>query len=108
MTLGQMIARYEELGETMVEHPGEAMSARAVYAHVGFDPAGGRGRIPATQAAELARAVIGQVFFGYKGGDFEMHEGCPVWIAAYGSSGDPLVGINDDGDLLIGGEGRLW
>lgn len=109
MTLGDMIARYEALGDVVVESPGVAMSARAVYAHVGFDwTAAKPKRIPARKAAALCRAVIGQTFYGYKGGDFTMSEWSPVWIAQYGHSGSPLIAISDEGDLICGGEGRMW
>ncbi len=107
MTLGDMIARYEAMPlGTLVEDPGEAMSARAVYAHVGFAPCGGR--IFAREAAEKCRSVIGKTFTGYKGGDFTMSESSPVWIAQYGISGDPLLDIDGSGELIVGGEGRMW
>lgn len=109
MTLGAMIARYDELGDYLVENPGEAMSARAVYAHVGFDAFGADPpRIPAHEAAAICRAVIGETFQGYKGGDFTMDERSPVWIAKYGDSGYPLLTIDDHGELVVGGEGRMW
>lgn len=112
MTLGQMISRYEELGETMVENPGKAMSARAVYAHVGFDYTWREddepGEITGTQAAQKARDVVGKTFEGYKGGNFMMDERCPVWIAQWGTSGWPLLAIDDNGRLIIGGEGRFY
>ena len=37
---------------------------------------------------------MGQVFEGYKGGDFMMGALTPLWVAAYGNCGNKLLAIN--------------
>jgi len=42
---------------------------------------------------------MGQVFNGYKGGDFVMGALTPVWIASYGRLGRKIIALSDDGKL---------
>lgn len=32
----------------------------------------------------------------------------PKQIAEYGTTGDPLLDIDESGELIVGGEGRKW
>jgi hypothetical protein len=49
----------------------------------------------------MCRAAIGEVFEGYKGGDFQMGRNTPVWLASYGCSGEKIMAIRDDGALEL-------
>lgn len=40
-----------------------------------------------------ARDALGEIFEGYKGGDFPMHKGSILWVACYGDCGEKLVGV---------------
>lgn len=40
-----------------------------------------------------ARGAMGEVFTGYKGGEFPMHRDSLLWVACYGSCGDMLTGV---------------
>jgi hypothetical protein len=49
-----------------------------------------------------ARSALGEVFQGYKGGDFPMHKGSLLWVAEYGTSGgNMLVGVRQEADRVV-------
>lgn len=40
------------------------------------------------------KKAIGKTFYGYKGGEFEMHEGTVVWLSNYGkTSNRQIIGV---------------
>jgi len=57
--------------------------------------------VPTDKADELLahlKSAIGQVFYGYKGGEYVMDERTPVWVDNYGEcSGTAVTGIQDCG-----------
>lgn len=80
--------------------PGTFMSYRGYYEDLAFD-AGGE---PCTVGEFLARAkaAMGQVFEGYKGGDFPMHAQSLLWFSGWGScSGMAPTGVRDDADRVV-------
>ncbi len=95
MTLGQLIAALEALpaGE-MIADLGRPHSYRGYYSDLAFE------RTPASRSAGevLAdcKSVLGEVLQGYKGGDYPMHKGVPVWVAAYGECGRKLMSIHPE------------
>lgn len=50
---------------------------------------------------DRARAAVGEMFEGYKGGEYWMTKNTLLWVAGWGSCGDKLVGVNADGDKVI-------
>jgi hypothetical protein len=53
-------------------------------------------------AAELlaeCEAAMGQVFTGYKGGDYVMGALTPLWVATYGCCGQKLMAVHAGGEL---------
>jgi hypothetical protein len=98
MTLGKLIDRLASLPpETMVDltHP---HSYRGYYMDLAFECA--TVKITATDALILCRSAMGEVFTGYKGGEYQMGRNTPVWQATYGSSGGKrIMGIREDGTL---------
>jgi hypothetical protein len=48
-----------------------------------------------------ARAALGEVFQGYKGGDFPMHKKSLLWVACYGSCGTKLTGVTLEGGHVV-------
>jgi hypothetical protein len=96
MTLGEMIETLEKMPkETKIEGLGELQSYRGYYADLSFEPE----TVEKTASELLAecRAAMGQVFEGYKGGDFVMGALTPLWHAEYGCTGKKIVGISEDG-----------
>lgn len=41
-----------------------------------------------------ARAAVGEMFEGYKGGEYWMTKNTILWVAGYGCCGDKLVAVN--------------
>lgn len=81
-----------------------ACSYRGYYNHLALNPAT-QSRYLSSQALlqRLRTAVNGEVFVGYKGGDYLMTKDTPVWVADYGCLGVPVIGIlhRDDRAILI-------
>ena len=50
--------------------------------------------------AELSES-LGKPFEGYKGGDYVMAIGTPLWVASYGCTGPAIMGARIDGEKLI-------
>ena len=49
-----------------------------------------------------ARAALGEVFEGYKGGDFPMHKNSILWIAYYGSSGGLIpTAVREESERVV-------
>ena len=94
MTLGDLIAALEAMDPlSMVANLGNAHSYRGYYRDLAFE------RIEAVREAgdllEECLSAMGQVFHGYKGGNYKMDAQTPVWVADYGYSGYRLVGIGE-------------
>lgn len=97
MTLGAMIERLESLPSDLLIGLGEPHSYRGYYSDLAFEAV-----TPAPAANLLADCMdaMGKSFTGYKGGDYYMHAGVPVWVSEYGSCGVKLMAINDDGSIV--------
>lgn len=96
MTLGEIITILEKLPEDKeIEGIGNLSSYRGYYCDLAFPLIGGKTKV--SDALEMCRAAMGQVFTGYKGGDFVMGALTPLWLADYGCSGKKIVAIKDDG-----------
>ena len=90
MTLGKLIEALEAMPpDYEVANLVEAHSYRGYYSDIAFE------RRPGTRrAADLLAecvAAMGQVFVGYKGGDYVMGALTPVWVSSYGCCGDKLI-----------------
>lgn len=99
MTLGKLIERLESLPpETMIEGIREPHSYRGYYSDLAFELGD---KVTAAKALETCRACMGEVFEGYKGGDFQMGRNTPVWLASYGVCGLKIMAIHDGGTLEL-------
>lgn len=99
MTLGKLIDRLAELPPETVVDLDEPHSYRGYYSDLAFQ----RNATPvsAATALEMCRKCMGEVFQGYKGGDFQMGRNTPVWVANYGCCGKKITGVRDDGTLEL-------
>lgn len=98
MTLGKLIARLEEMpADTLIDGMCDEHSYRGYYSDLAFELCGTK--VKASDLLATCRNAMGQVFEGYKGGDFVMGALTPVWIAPYGCCGKKLMAIRDDGSL---------
>jgi hypothetical protein len=101
MTLGKLIDRLKEMDPYAVIQTGltNPHSYRGYYSDLAFEQGP-----PSTTVAyvlALCQSAMGEVFTGYKGGDFQMGRNTPVWVANYGSCGMKLMTVNDDGSLML-------
>lgn len=100
MTLGKLIAVLENMpADSEVVNLAGAHSYRGYYTDLAFEHEEGTRR-----AAELlaeCKGAMGQVFEGYKGGDFVMGALTPVWVASYGYCGQKLMALNPDGTIEV-------
>lgn len=96
MTLGALIERLEALPKETRVNLGEPHSYRGYYSDLALEPVD---ESTARDLLQECRDAMGQKFEGYKGGDFYMHAGVPVWVAFEGSCGQKLNDVFDDGSL---------
>lgn len=101
LTLGGLIIRLTELPKDMMmqalSHP---HSYRGYYSDLAFEPTKASDLRKVSDQLTECKQIVGKVFEGYKGGDFTMGHGTPVWIASYGTTGERLMSITDDGLLI--------
>lgn len=74
-------------------------SYRGYYEDLALEP----DPVPKTVADVLAQArgALGQIYEGYKGGDFPMHRNTLMWVAGWGNCGDKLIGVTLEARRVI-------
>ena len=99
LTLGALIAALEAMPEgSQVANLIGPHSYRGYYCDLYFER--GEGTRPAAELLASCRGAMGQVFTGYKGGDFVMGALTPLWISTYGhSSGTKLLAVRAGGEV---------
>lgn len=98
MTLGKLIAALEAMPEgAEVANINSAHSYRGYYSDLAFER--DEGTRPATDLLAECKAAMGQVFCGYKGGNYVMGALTPLWIATYGCCGQKLMAVHPGGDV---------
>lgn len=96
MTLGKLIKRLESLPSKTMLDLASPHSYRGYYEDLAFEMGD---KISAADALVMCCAALGEVFEGYKGGEFQMGRNTPVWRASYGCTGQKIMGVRDDGML---------
>lgn len=91
MTLGELIAALEKEDPTLVVPHGflRPHSYRGFYHHLAFEP---EENVSIGDMLAAARGALGETFQGWKGGDYQMDEGAPVWIAVEGDANGDTIG----------------
>lgn len=98
MTLGKLISALEAMKpDDEVDRLESPHSYRGYYCDLAFER--GKGKMPVRELLKECRAAMGQVFTGYKGGDYVMGALTPIWIAKYGECGNKIVLISSDGKI---------
>ena len=98
MTLGKLIAALEAMPEgAEVANLNSAHSYRGYYSDLAFER--DDGTRPAAQLLAECKAAMGQVFCGYKGGDYVMGARTPVWVENYGCCGPKLMALHAGGEM---------
>lgn len=99
MTLGKLIKRLKELPKDLLVEGLECPhSYRGYYSDFALERRSEK--IKAKKLLRICKESMGQVFEGYKGGDFIMYAHTPVWIADYGDCGVKLMEITDEGKVI--------
>jgi hypothetical protein len=68
---------------------GEPDSYRGYYDQLAFAP---KANTTIGDMLRMAEKALGATFYGYKGGEYTMHEYTDCYIAEYGSSDGDLIG----------------
>lgn len=98
ITLGKLIDALEAMPEgAEVANLNSAHSYRGYYSDLAFERE--EGTRPATDLLKECKKARGQVFCGYKGGDFVMGARTPVWVADYGDCGTKLMALHVGGGI---------
>jgi len=98
MTLGELIEALEAMpADAQVANLRDAHSYRGYYIDLAF--VRNDDTRPAAELLAECKAAMGQVFMGYKGGDFVMGARTPVWCAHYGSCGEKLIALREGGGI---------
>ena len=100
MTLGKLIDRLSELDpQMMMSGLNEPHSYRGYYSDLAFEACDKR---PVADVLADARKCMGEIFTGYKGGEYTMGRNTPVWVSEWGHCSElRIMGINDDGTIEI-------
>jgi hypothetical protein len=92
MTLGSLIAALEAMpAGAEVSNLRRLDSYRGYYSDLALEHADGNR--PAAELLAECRAAMGEVFHGYKGGEYVMGARTPMWIADYGNCGVALMAV---------------
>ena len=98
MTLGKMSDSLEAMPEgAMVANLKNGGSYRGYYIDFAFEQ--GEGIRPAAELLDECKSAMGQMFCGYKGGDYVMGALTPVWVADYGHTGKKLMALHAGGGI---------
>ena len=93
MTLGGLIEMLESMPAKIkmdgLDHP---HSYRGYYSDLAFEKVEKKRTVKDT--LEMVRGCLGERFQGWKGGDFYMNKGTPIFVAFEGSCGDRIIDID--------------
>ena len=77
-----------------IAYPARPNSYRGFYEHLALDISADP--ITVGEVLEFAKQADGGIFYGYKGGDFDMDRNTPMWVAEYGrNSGIIITGVSN-------------
>lgn len=98
LTLGALISALENMpDDAQVANLRNPDSYRGYYSDLYFERH--EGVRPAVELLAECKAAMGQVFTGYKGGEYVMGELTPLWVASYGYCGLKLMAVHAGGEL---------
>jgi hypothetical protein len=99
MTLGKLISALEGMPkDALIQGIDNPHSYRGYYSDLAFET--DHKPMEVGEALKMCKDAMGQVFEGYKGGDFVMGALTPVWIAEYGCCGLKIMGIDSNGTFI--------
>lgn len=97
MTLGKLIDALLSLPQEkeidVIENP---HSYRGYYNDLAFEKS--KGKCTVSKTLEMCRSCMGEVFQGYKGGEYQMGRNTPIWLAKYGCCGKKITALLENGN----------
>ena len=92
MTLGRLIKELSAVDpDREITGLGALNSYRGYYCDLSFEPSGPR---KVSDLLKECEDAMGQIFHGYKGGDYMMGANTPLWTADYGRCGDKIMSLD--------------
>jgi len=90
-TLGTIIAKLKQADQQRIVPFGfgQPMSYRGYYDQLAFEP---KRNVTIASMLSHAESALGQIFTGYKGGEYLMDANTECWIAEYGTSDGDCIG----------------
>ena len=115
LTLGELILKLEPIvknqkdgEEATVRYdfeylfPTSINSWRGSYDELALNFETQGGEMKVSEFLNMLKECIGKTFTGYKGGDFTMHKGTPIWVANYSHSGNTaVIDVVDNGYVVL-------
>lgn len=98
LTLGALITALEQMPvDAQVANLRYPNSYRGYYSDLYFEHHDGTR--PAAELLAECKSAMGQVFRGYKGGDYVMGALTPLWVESYGICGTKLIAVHAGGAI---------
>jgi hypothetical protein len=100
MTLGKFIERLKELRPEMymqgLENP---HSYRGYYCDLAFERTDKITSVK--EVLELCQNAMGEIFHGWKGGEYAMNKNTLIWVSIEGCTGSKIMSVTDGGLIEI-------
>jgi len=108
LTLGQLISTLEACDQakhvfinSSSDFPGYLDSYRGYYDQIAVTMQS-KNLVTVAEFLKLCKGAIGQVFTGYKGGEYQMNADTPMWASNYGyASGAAIVDVTERDYVVI-------
>jgi len=115
LTLGELILKIEPIAKNQKESeeatvkydfeylfPTTISSWRGSYDELALNFEASGYRMKVSDFLKMLKDCIGKTFTGYKGGEYKMHKGTPIWVANYSHSGNTaVIDVVDNGYEVI-------
>lgn len=103
LTLGKLIDALKAMPPgAQVANLHKPHSYRGYYDDLAFEI--GEATRSAKDLLAECQAAMGEVFIGYKGGEFVMGRNTPLWVASYSRTGKKLMSVAEGGEYVADGE----
>ena len=115
LTLGELILKIEPIAKNQKESeeatvkydfeylfPTTIDSWRGSYDELALNFEASGCQMKVSDFLKMLKDCIGKTFTGYKGGEYKMHKGTPIWVANYSHSGNTaVIDVVDNGYEVI-------
>jgi DNA/RNA-binding domain of Phe-tRNA-synthetase-like protein len=106
LNIGELIAALQRLDQHAevridfaADYPGEVGSYRGYYEDLAIEFA--QEKCTVGELLQRLKNAVGEVFEGYKGGEYQMNKNTAVWVADYGSMGRAITGVRESKSMDV-------